>query len=116
MKSTKLFLAAMLLSAASFNAFALGAIAVDDEAGSTDVGYGVVVGMDSQEEAKAAALKECKSAGNSCKVALWFKKCGAYANSKEHSGIGYGDTKAIASSEALAACGSDCKVQVAECE
>jgi hypothetical protein len=72
--------------------------------------------MDTKEEAKAGALKECKSAGNSCKVALWFKQCGAYANSKENSGIGYGDTKAIASKEALEACGSGCKVQVAECE
>jgi hypothetical protein len=115
MKSIKV-VSALFLCAASFNAFAFGAIAVDDVAGSTDVGYGVVVGMDSKEEAKAAALKECKSAGNSCTVALWFKQCGAYANSKEHSGIGYGDTKAIASAQALEACGAGCKVQVAECE
>jgi hypothetical protein len=108
--------ATLLLSLASFNAMAVGAIAVDDEAGSTDTGYGIVTGMSSEAEAKAGALKECKSAGNNCKVAVWFTTCGAYANSKEYSGIGYGNTKAIAEAKALEACGGNCKIQVSDCE
>lgn len=101
-----------------FSAMAVGAIAVDDEAGSTDAGFAVVTGYDSESAAKAAALKECRAAGNeSCKVAVWFKTCGAYAASSEHYGIGYGNTQQIAQSKAVEDCGGgSCKVLVSDCE
>lgn len=120
MKKSPLFitLSFTLALAMPLSAFAFGAIAVDDEEGDTDVGYGIVTGMDSEKEAKAAALKECKASGNeNCTVAVWFKECGAYANSRNHSGIGYGKTKQIAEKKALDECGvKACKIVVSDCE
>ena len=99
------------------SAFAFGAIAVDDEVGDSEPGYGYVIGMDSEKEAKAGALKQCRESGNeNCKVAVWFKKCGAYAASKKHYGIGYGNSKSIAESKALEECGGSCKIMVSDCE
>ncbi|HUH61263.1 MAG TPA: DUF4189 domain-containing protein [Candidimonas sp.] len=121
MKKTQSLLAAVTFSmalVAPFSAMAVGAIAVDDEAGSTDAGYALVSGYDSESSAKAAALKECRAAGNeNCKIAVWFKTCGAYAASSEHYGIGYGNTKQIAESKAVEECGGgSCKVVVSDCE
>jgi hypothetical protein len=99
-------------------AFAAGAIAVDDEEGESDPGYGVVTGMSSREEAGRAAMKECRKHGNKeCKVAVRFDKCGAYAASKKYSGIGYGRSEDVARTMAMNECGNkSCKVIVAECE
>ena len=113
------FLAALMLSFAFANpAHAFGAIAVDDEEGDTDPGYGFVTGEASADAAKAKALKECRSSGNkNCKVVVWFKQCGAYAASKKYYGYGHGATKAVATKAALEGCGNKaCKVVVAECE
>lgn len=112
-------LAALACSFAfSGSVFAFGAIAVDDEDGDDEPGYGFVTGEDTADKAKAAALKECRKAGNrNCKVVVWFKQCGAYATSKKHYGYGYGASKAIAVSNALEGCGQkSCKLVVAECE
>jgi hypothetical protein len=100
------------------SAGAVGAIAVDDEEGEREPGYGFVVGMDNEHEAKAGALRECRKAGNrNCQVAVWFKQCGAYASSRKHSGIGYGATKKQAEARALDDCGTDaCRIQISECE
>src|SRR5690606_14727951 len=121
LKKTQSLLAVLTFSVAlftPFSAMAVGAIAVDDEAGSTDAGYALVTGYDSESAAKAAALKECRAAGNTnCKVAVWFKTCGSYAASSEHYGIGYGKTKQIAESKAVEDCGGgSCKVVVSDCE
>jgi hypothetical protein len=99
-------------------AFAAGAIAVDDEEGETDPGYGVVTGMGSRDEAAREALKECRKQGNKeCKVAVRFDKCGAYAASKKYSGIGYGRSEDVARTMAMNECGNRaCKIIVAECE
>ena len=99
-------------------AFAYGAIAVDDEVGDDEPGYGLVVGEDSQDAAKREALKFCRQNGNKhCKVAVWFKQCGAYASSHKYYGYGYGATKAIAKKKALEMCGrGNCEVKVADCE
>jgi hypothetical protein len=101
-------------------ALAVGAIAVDDEVGlsSDQVGFGYVVGADDKKEAERGALRECRKQGNdSCKVAVWFEQCGAYAASEKHSGIGYGHSKEIARRQALDDCGSDhCRIVVAACE
>lgn len=100
------------------NSFATGAIAVDDAVGEKEPGYGLVVGFPDKASAKAAALLKCKAMGNEdCKVEVWFENCGAYASSKNHSGIGYGSTLQKAETKALQECGSEnCKIQVSECE
>lgn len=115
-KIRSLLLAALF--ALPISAFAVGAIAVDDEEGESEPGFGYVTGMSSEKEAKAGALKECRANGNkNCKIAVWFKACGAYAISRKYSGIGYGDTKKIATARALDECGNAaCKIAVAECE
>jgi len=99
-------------------ASAAGAIAVDDEAGSkaADVGYGIGTGA-TREAAGANSLVECKKAGNaSCKVAVRYDTCGAYAASTEHSGTGWGSSESAAKANALEACGAGCKLVVADCQ
>ena len=99
-------------------AFAYGAIAVDDERGEREPGYGFSVGHGSEDGAKRAALKACRESGNHhCKVAVWFKRCGAYATSSHYYGYGFGDTKSTATRKALDSCGrKSCEVVVAKCE
>jgi hypothetical protein len=100
--------------------FGIGAIAVDDEEGIgvDEIGYWYVVGEESEADAKKAAMQGCKKAGNTnCKIAGWFKNCGAYSASKKYSGFGYGKTKEIAINKSLEECGNkNCKVVVAECD
>ena len=102
----------------SFNVFATGAIAVDDEEGDEEPGYGLVTGHADKAAASKAALAECKKAGNnSCKVVVWFDKCGAYAASKKYYGVGWGSTEAAASKMAKDKCGNKaCEVKLVECE
>ncbi|OAN51346.1 hypothetical protein A6A04_16350 [Paramagnetospirillum marisnigri] len=98
--------------------FAAGAIAVDDEAGAkvSEVGYGIGTGS-TREEAGADAMRECKKAGNSnCKVAVRYDTCGAYAASRDYSGIGWGSSENTAKANALEACGAGCKVVVSDCQ
>jgi hypothetical protein len=113
-----LLLAAGLFVAQSGYALAAGAIAVDDQPGSkpSDAGYGIGFG-DSKESAQKAALAKCNTAGNdSCKVVVWFDKCGAYASSNEKYGIGWGDSEEDAKSKALAQCGNGlCRVVASDC-
>jgi hypothetical protein len=98
-------------------AFAAGAIAVDDQEGDTDVGYGVGYG-NSRDEAGRKAMTECKKAGNGeCKVVVRYDKCGAYAASKNVFGIGYGRSEDVAKTMAMNECGNNrCKVLVSDCE
>ena len=110
------FLAAMMLSL-PLSVFAIGAIAVDDEAGDEEPGYGFVAGYDNKDEARRDALKECKKSGNeNCKIVAWFETCGAYAVSKKYYGAGWGSTKQKAEAMALEKCGGKCRVAVSECE
>ncbi len=99
-------------------AFAVGAIAIDDELGEDEPAYGFATGEDNKNDAKKSALKFCKEAGGAnCKFVVWFETCGAVAVSKKYYGYGYGKTKAIATAKALEMCGQNsCKVTVAECE
>lgn len=114
-KITALLFALGLLAPVS--AFAIGAIAVDDQAGDSDPAYGFATGEDSKEAARKQALKYCKEHGDNCKVVVWFETCGAYASSKKYYGYGYGATKAVATKKALEMCGQNsCQVVVAECE
>ena len=108
----------LLCLAFPFNAMAVGAIAVDDEAGDMNAGYGIATGEDGEASAKAAAVKACKESGNShCKPVVWFKTCGAYAANTKVYGIGYGASKEVASKMAKDACGEgSCKIVVADCE
>lgn len=103
-----------------FGAHAVGAIAVDDVEGDTaaTVGYNVVGGYDSESEAKAAALKECRAAGNkNCKIGVWYTRCGAYASSKNSTGYGTGGSKQVAIDKALDGCDDkSCKIVIADCE
>ena len=110
------FAAAMCVSA---GAFAAGAIAVDDEEGQhhEDVGYGVSVGAQSRDEAGGEAMRRCRSEGNThCRVVVRFDKCGAYAVSSAHYGVGWGTSLRTAQNMALDKCGSNCRVAVSECE
>lgn len=100
--------------------FGFGAIAVDDEVGdkADNVGYYISTGEASKEEAQGAAMKGCKEYGNkNCRVAGWFKECGAYATSKDAYGYGFGSSQEIAINKALEECGSkNCRLVVSDCE
>jgi hypothetical protein len=113
--SRLLVLASLILP---LGAFAAGAIAVDDEEGERDPGYGIVTGASSRAEAGRDAMKECRKQGNkNCKVAVRFDTCGAYASSRKNSGIGYGKSVDVARTMAMNECGTKaCKIIVAECE
>ncbi len=116
-KTIRLLVLAATLAITS-TSFAATAIAVDDEAGSRDAGYGLG-GGDNMSEATKEAMKNCKQAGNSsCQIVLKFEKgCGAYANSKSYAGVGKGSTKKAAETAALEECGnSACKILVSDCE
>ena len=106
-----------MLICAPAMASAIGAIAVDDAEGD-DPGYGFVTGYDSKDEARKAALKECKNAGNdNCRLVVWFETCGAYAASEKYYGTGWGSTLAQAERKAVEDCGGkSCKVVVSDCE
>ena len=99
-------------------ALAVGAIAVDDEAGEEEPGYGIAVGKASKDDAGRAALAECRKAGNrNCKVVVWFDGCGAYATSRRYFGVGWGRTIESAEDMAVRECGrSTCKVKISECD
>lgn len=100
------------------NAWAVGAIAIDDQVGDDEPAYGVAVGEDDKESAKKAALKYCRENGGShCRFIVWFETCGAVAVSKKYYGYGYGSTKAKATADALKMCDSNqCNIVSAECE
>jgi Domain of unknown function (DUF4189) len=116
--SCAMLLAAALIFAQSGAAWATGAIAVDDQPGSkpSDAGYGIGFG-DTKESAQKAALDKCNGAGNdSCKVIVWFEKCGAYASSNEKYGAGWGATEDDAKAKALDQCGNgQCRVVASDC-
>ena len=109
-------LAALLTG--SLNVWAIGAIAVDDEVGAAEPGYGLVTGFATEREAQRAALKECRDAGNEeCETVLTFKGCGAYAASRSYYGVGSGSSLTAAERKAIEACGNNaCKVVVSDCE
>jgi hypothetical protein len=113
-----LMLAAAMAAAPVGSAFATGAIAVDDQPGQkpSDAGYGIGFG-DSKESAQKAALAKCNTAGNtSCKVVVWFEKCGAYASSNAKYGIGWAATEDDAKSKALDQCGNgQCRLVASDC-
>jgi hypothetical protein len=113
-----LLLGATLTVAPLGAAWATGAIAVDDQPGQkpSDAGYGIAFG-DSKESAEKAALAKCNSMGNSsCKVVVWFEKCGAYASSNEKYGIGWAATEDDAKSKALDQCGNgQCRLVASDC-
>lgn len=109
--------AALLLLMSAGPVLAFGAIAVDDQEGvsASEVGYGVGWG-NSRREAERNALEECRDAGNrSCRVAVWFETCGAYAGSRSHFQIGYGRTLRDAEEAALTDC-PKCRIVVSQCE
>ncbi|APV50022.1 hypothetical protein BWI17_10205 [Betaproteobacteria bacterium GR16-43] len=97
-----------------WQALAAGAIAVDEDQDLT--AYGASSGRDSKFEAGRIALGKCVETGHhSCKVAVRYEYCGAYAASWRFSSTGTGRTKAEAIANALKDC-SECKVVVADCE
>ena len=120
MRIPRIVLATAFTLAVSVNAMAAGAIAVDDDGDISggDAGYGIVTGEASREDAAKAALKQCRSSGNSsCKVVVRFDVCGAYASCKKYFGGGWGNTDAEAQRKALDECGQgSCKILVSDCE
>ena len=117
MKKLKMLFASLAL-AMPVLALATGAIAVDDEQGDEEPGYGIAVGKDGKDAAQRAALSECRKAGNkNCKSMVWFEGCGAYASSTSYYGVGYGKTLKAAEKMALDACGKkSCEVKVSDCD
>ena len=110
-------LLSVLLFAAPLSAMAIGAIAVDDQEGDEEPGYGFVTGYNSKDEARREAMKECKKHGNAeCKFVAWFETCGAYAASSKYYGAGWGATQKKAEAMALEKCGAKCQVVVSDCE
>jgi hypothetical protein len=122
MKMLSVVSAATIVACGAGQAFARDArwdaIAVSDARGLAggDAGYGVGQGQ-TQEDANAGAMHECKSHGNtSCKLVLTYPMCGAYASSRDHAGIGTGGSASAASKAALDGCKSEnCKVVIADC-
>jgi hypothetical protein len=118
MKNYTMVLAAAMILMPTVSAFATGAIAVEDDAGArpSDAGYGIGFG-DDKDSAKDAAMAKCQSVGNaSCKVAVWFEKCGAYASSNDKYGIGWGASEADAKEKAMDQCGNDsCRLVASSC-
>jgi hypothetical protein len=117
----KLVRAAAFVTVLAFPAaaFAAGAIAVDDVEGMEhhETGFGTAINEANGDEAAAAAMRECRSTGNeNCRVVLRFNKCGAYAVSRDHFGVGTGRTQRAAERDALDGCGAGCRVAVSECE
>lgn len=117
MRNVKMLLSAIFLALPAA-AFATGAIAIDEQQGDDEPGYGIAVGHDDKDTAQRAAMTECRKAGNNnCKVRVWFEGCGAYASSSKHYGIGYGKTLKVAEKKALDACGQgSCEVKVSDCD
>lgn len=117
MKKVKLLLASIVMALPAFS-FATGAIAIDEQQGDDEPGYGIAVGKDGKVEAQRAALAECRKAGNkNCKNMVWFEGCGAYASSTRYYGVGYGKSEKAAEKMALDNCGkSSCEVKVSECD
>lgn len=117
MKNWKFFLASIAMTLPMLS-FATGAIAVDDQVGDEEPGYGIAVGKNGKDEALRAAVAECRRAGNrNCKAMVWFEGCGAYASSKNYYGIGFGKTLRAAEKMALDKCGkASCEVHVSECD
>jgi Domain of unknown function (DUF4189) len=72
---------------------------------------------DSQAEAEARALAECRGyGGTDCQILVWFRNaCGAMATAPSGAyGSGWGTTTGLAESAALDTCeqsGSSCKVK-----
>jgi hypothetical protein len=101
-------------------AWAFGAVAVDDEEGShpDDIGYGYSIGAASRGQAERDAMTECRRAGNrNCRIVVWFESCGAYAASHRYFGVGWGGSIDTAERNALEQCGlSSCRVVISQCE
>jgi hypothetical protein len=116
--TNRLLLSTCFAVALTSTAFAWGAIAVDDSYEDDDIGFGYSTGYDSNAEASASALEECKKADNAnCKVVLVFKTCGALASLKRKFSVGEGPTKQAAEQTAMKACGpATCKVMASQCE
>ena len=103
------------------NAFAYGAIAVGDSDpkasdASTEQHF-IANGYASYDAAKEAAMGKCLAKKlHFCSIALWYDACGAYAKSDEKSGNAWAATEDEAKRLAVASCGQECKVVVAQCE
>ena len=118
MKASVYVVAIAILLNLSSEALAVGAIAIDDRVGETTPGYGFALGRRDKEEARRAAMAECRRAGNNkCEFKVWFESCGAYAASKRYYGVGWGGTAGAAKKMALQNCGRPaCEIKIAKCE
>ncbi len=77
----------------------------------------IVSGHPSQAAAKQAAESQCAAKGlHFCHATVWYDACAAYAKSAQNSGSAYAATEEEAKRIALANCGKNCKVVVAQCE
>jgi len=120
--ATTLLVSTCFAVALSSAALAIGAIAVDDSYEDDDIGFGYSTNYDTNADASAGAIEECKNSdNNNCKVVLVYKACGALAGLKRKYGVGEGATKQAAEQAALKACGpasgpNSCKVLASDCE
>lgn len=105
-----------LCFAITSQAFAAGAIVVNDEEGAGTDDYTYVTQASSTERAGQYALYECKTYGmKSCVVAARFEQCGALAASDLMYRAGTGPTAAAAERNAMQRC-VNCKIVKSVCE
>jgi hypothetical protein len=117
-KSASLTVGAVLALTLCTAAHAAGAIAIESNPRGTakKIGYGLVTGLPSRDAAGKAAMRRCLSAGNaSCKIAVRFDTCGAYAIGPSRWGTGWGNTQLIAQKQALANCAQGCRIITSGC-
>ena len=102
--------------ALSSQAFAAGAIVVNDEEGAGPADYAMVSYAPSGERAAQEALQDCRGQGlKSCVVMARFQQCGALALSEKFYRVGTGTTSAQAMSRALEKC-PGCRIAQVACE
>jgi len=97
------------------SALAAGANDTNDTAAKKTVAYDYSTAGNAQS-VETTAAKSCRD-GN-CAMLEEVKSCGAYVASADHTGYGFGSSKAAATSKANQMCGpgNKCQVVVAECE
>jgi hypothetical protein len=92
------------------------AIAIDSACHDRNCAYGVGGGSN-KDDAEKYAQKFCDDAGGEkCKVVVSYQQCAAYALSKNHNGIGTGETKALSEQRAQKQCKDrDCYIIASDC-
>jgi hypothetical protein len=117
MKTVKQLISSLALSVlVSTQAFAGGAIVVNDEEGPMQTQWFVSVKHGNDEAAARDALAQCHADGlKSCLVAVRFEQCAALADSSKYYRVGRGSTAMEAGQNALRDC-PGCRIVQTACD